>query len=129
MHEICLVAATTPPRGSESRPCYVPPRAGVPAPLATAAVWEGGHESHVQRVQRSVRHLARVRGLRYAAALVGDVRKGLDAGRRQVLLRLGVCGRIQTSKRKVEEHERLLGTLEEEEDRAKVAPPAVLEVT
>ena len=128
MHEICLVAAPTPPRGSESRSCYVPPRAGVPAPLATAAVWEGGHESHVQRVQRSVRHLARVRGLRYAAALVGDVRKGLDAGQRQVLLRQEACV-VAYNKRKVEEHERLLETLEEEEDRAKVAPPAVLEVT
>jgi len=36
---------------------------------------------------------------------------------------------VAYNKRKVEEHERLLETLEEEEDRAKVAPPAVLEVT
>jgi len=36
---------------------------------------------------------------------------------------------VAYNNRKVEEHERLLETLEEEEDRAKVAPPAVLEVT
>ena len=36
---------------------------------------------------------------------------------------------VAYNKRKVEEHERLLETLDEEEDRAKVAPPAVLEVT
>ena len=81
----------------------------------------------MQRVQRSVRHLARVRGLRYAAALVGDVRKGLDAAVKGKYFCDKACV-VAYNKRKVEEHERLLETLEEEEDRAKVAPPAVLEV-
>ena len=39
MHEICLVAAPTPPRDSESRPCYTWPSGYCLLPLARATGW------------------------------------------------------------------------------------------
>ena len=128
MHEICLVAAPTPPRGSESRSCYVPPRAGVPAPLATAV------RSGKVAMSRTCSACSEACGTSHECEACGTPLHSWVMCEKVWMPVKGkyFCDKacvVAYNKRKVEEHERLLETLEEEVDRAKVAPPAVLEVT
>ena len=99
---------------------YIPPRAvqGVPAP--PPPLRSGiGHEPHIQRLHRTVRHRTRVQGLRHAA-----VREGLDAARRQRTSAEFHCG-VAYNRKKVEEYEEWLEMLPEKSEAEGTAPATI----